>query len=289
MDYIAHILVISTYYIILSTSLNLVVGYAGLPALGHIGFSCVGAYSSALISVKLGLSPWIGLPVAASLAGLSGIIIGVPVLRLDGDYFALATLGFGIIIYAVTQNWTSLTGGAMGITGIPKYTIAGNSLSSPWSTFALYLPITVSITFVQGLIVRSPFGRILSGLREDEEATQILGKNTVIAKLKVFVLSAAIAGIAGSMYAHYITYIDPSSFTVMESLLVLFMVIFGGLGTIQGSIIGAFLLVLFPELLRSLGIPPSISGPLRQVIYGLGLVLLTLFRPQGLLGSYRFD
>jgi branched-chain amino acid transport system permease protein len=289
MEYFAHILVLACYYTLLSVSLNLVVGYAGLPALGHIGFACVGAYSSALLSVNLGLSPWLGLPVAAGLAALSGAAIGIPSLRLEGDYFALATLGFGIIIYAIAKNWTGLTRGSMGIPGIPAYSVAGKPLQSPWSTLALYFPIAASGVFLINTITRSPFGLVLTGLREDEEATQALGKDTTSAKLKAFVVGASLAGVAGAMYAHYFTYIDPSSFSVMESLLVLFMIIFGGLGTIRGSIAGAILLVLFPELLRYLGVPSSIAGPLRQVVYGTGLVLLMLFRPQGLLGSYKFD
>jgi branched-chain amino acid transport system permease protein len=136
--------------------------------------------------------------------------------------------------------------------------------------------------------VNSPFGRILRSIREDEIASQALGKDTVKHKLLVFIIGAFFAGIAGSLYAHYITFIDPSSFTVMESIAILLMVIFGGMGSIQGSIVGAVILVIVPELLRFFGMPSSIAAPMRQMIYGLVLVLLMIKRPQGIMGRYRF-
>jgi branched-chain amino acid transport system permease protein len=146
----------------------------------------------------------------------------------------------------------------------------------------------VITVFVIRRIVNSPFGRILRSIREDEIASQALGKNTTKYKLLVFVIGAFFAGIAGSLYAHYITFIDPSSFTVMESIAILLMVIFGGLGSISGSITGAVILVVFPELLRFLGMPSSIAAPMRQMIYGLLLVGLMIKRPQGMMGRYRF-
>lgn len=288
MEYLLHILIIAGIYIILTLSLNLIVGYTGLPALGHAAFSCIGAYTSSLLALNLGLTPWVGLIVGACLAGLAGVIIGYPAVRLKGDYLALATFGLGVIIYSIAKNWVSLTRGPMGLPGIPGFSIFSFHLSEIWSYLLLVLVFVVITIFIINRIVSSPFGRILRSIREDEIASQAFGKDTVKHKLLVFVIGAFFASIAGSLYAHYITFIDPSSFTVMESITILLMVIFGGMGSIQGSIVGAVILVVFPELLRFIGMPSSIAAPMRQMIYGLLLVVLMLKRPQGIMGAYRF-
>jgi branched-chain amino acid transport system permease protein len=288
MEYFFHILVISGIYVILTLSLNLIVGYTGLPALGHAAFYCIGAYTSSLLALKLGLSPWIGLLAGAFLSALSGIVIGYPALRLKGDYLALSTFGLGIIVYSIAKNWVSLTRGPMGLPGIPGFSILGLQISAVWCYFLLVCAFTAITLFVMHRIVNSPFGRVLRSIREDEIAAQSLGKNIVKYKLLVFVIGAFFAGIAGSLYAHYITFIDPSSFTIMESITILLMVIFGGMGSITGSIVGAVALVIFPELLRFLGLPSSIAAPVRQMIYGLLLVVLMIWRPQGIMGAYRF-
>jgi len=288
MEYLLHILVIAGIYIILTVSLNLIVGYTGLPALGHAAFSCIGAYTSSLLALNMGLSPWLGLLIGASVAAVSGVVIGYPAVRLKGDYLALATFGLGVIIYSIAKNWVSLTRGPMGLPGIPGLSVFGYQLSEIWSYLLLVLVFVVITIFIINRIVSSPFGRILRSIREDEIASQALGKDTIKHKLLVFVIGAFFAGIAGSLYAHYITFIDPLSFTVMESITILLMVIFGGMGSIRGSIVGAVILVVFPELLRFIGMPSSIAAPMRQMIYGLLLVVLMLKRPQGIMGAYRF-
>ena len=288
MEYLLHILVIAGIYVILTLSLNLVVGYAGLAALGHAAFSCVGAYASALLALNFGVSPWLGLLAGAFTAALLGVIIGIPSVRLKGDYLALATFGFGVITYSVAKNWVSLTRGPMGLPGIPQFSVFGVQLSHIWQYLILVWLFVLLTLFVMGRIVNSPFGRILKGIREDEIATMAMGKNVNTHKIMVFVIGAFFAGIAGSLYAHYITFIDPSSFTVMESIMILLMVVFGGMGSLTGSLLGAVILVLFPEALRFLGMPSSVAAPLRQMIYGLLLVVLMLKRPQGIVGKYRF-
>ena len=289
MEYLLHILLIAGIYVILTLSLNLIVGYTGLPALGHAAFSCIGAYTSSLLALNIGLSPWIGLLTGASVAALSGIIIGYPAVRLKGDCLALATFGLGVIVYSIAKNWVSLTRGPMGLPGIPGFSVFGFQLSEIWSYLLLVLFFMIVTVFVIKRIVNSPFGRILRSIREDEIASEALGKDTTRHKLLVFIIGAFFAGIAGSLYAHYITFIDPSSFTVMESITILLMVIFGGMGSISGSIVGAIILVVFPESLRFLGMPSSIAAPMRQMIYGLLLVVLMLKRPQGIMGAYRFE
>jgi len=288
MEYLLHILVITGIYIILTLSLNLVVGYTGLAALGHAAFACVGAYTSALLALHFGLSPWLGLLIGACVAALLGAVVGAPSLRLKGDYLALATFGLGVIVYSVAKNWVSLTRGPMGLPGIPGFSIFGIQLSAIWEYLIIVALFVLLTYFVIRRIVNSPFGRVLRGIREDETATLAMGKNVNKYKILVFVIGAFFAGIAGSLYAHYITFIDPSSFTVMESITILLMVVFGGMGSLAGSFVGASVLVIFPELLRFLGMPSSVAAPLRQMIYGLLLIILMLKRPQGLLGRYRF-
>lgn len=288
MDYIFHILIILGIYIILSLSLNLIIGYTGLPALGHAAFYCIGAYTSSLLSLKMGLSPWIGLLIGAVIAALSGAVIGYSSVRLRNDYLALATFGFGVIVYSITKNWISLTRGPMGLSGIPGFSIFGFQLLETWSYFLLVLIFVIITIFVINRIVNSPFGRVLKSIREDEIASQSLGKNTTKYKLLVFIIGSFFAGIAGSLYAHYVTFIDPSSFTVMESLNILLMVIVGGMGSIFGSIVGTIILVILPELLRFLGMSTSIAATIKQMIYGLLLIIFVIKRPQGLMGSYRF-
>lgn len=288
MEYILHILVITGIYIILTLSLNLVVGYTGLPSLGHAAFSCIGAYTSSLLALNYGLSPWLGLLIGACAAALSGIVIGFPSVRLKGDYLALATLGLGVIVYSIAKNWVSITNGPMGLPGIPGFSVFGFQLSEIWS-YLILVSLCVFLTyFVINRVINSPFGRILKGIREDEIATLAMGKNVNRHKILIFIIGAFFAGIAGSLYAHYITFIDPSSFTVMESITILLMVVFGGMGSLSGSFVGALILVIFPELLRFLGMPSSVAAPLRQMIYGLLLVVLMLKRPQGILGRYKF-
>lgn len=288
MEYLLHILVITGIYVILTLSLNLVVGYTGLAALGHAGFSCVGAYASSLLALNYGVSPWIGLLVGACVAAILGVFIGAPSLRLKGDYLAIATFGLGVIVYSVAKNWMSVTRGPMGLPGIPGFSFFGIQLSSVW-TYLILVAFFVFLTyFIIRRVVKSPFGRILRGIREDEVATLAMGKDVNKHKIMVFVIGAFFAGIAGSLYAHYITFIDPSSFTVMESIAILLMVVFGGMGSLGGSFVGAAILVIFPELLRFLGMPSSVAAPLRQMIYGLLLIVLMLYRPQGILGRYRW-
>ena len=288
MEYILHILVITGIYIILTLSLNLVVGYTGLASLGHIAFACVGAYTSSLLALNFGVTPWLGLLIGACFAGLLGAVISIPSLRLKGDYLALATFGLGVIVYSVAKNWVSLTRGPMGLPGVPGFRVGWLQLSEIWQYLILVIIFVFLTYFVIRRVVGSPFGRILRGIREDEIATMAMGKNVNKHKVLVFIIGAFFAGIAGSLYAHYITFIDPSSFTVMESITVLLMVVFGGMASLAGSFVGAAILVIFPELLRFLGMPSSIAAPLRQMIYGLLLIILMVLRPQGVLGKYKW-
>jgi branched-chain amino acid transport system permease protein len=209
-------------------------------------------------------------------------------LRLKGDYLALATVGAGVIVYQIAKNWVSVTRGPMGLPGIPAFSLFGLTVDSTWSYLILVALIAAVSVFVIRRLVVGSYGRVLKSIREDEIASQMLGKNTTGYKLQVFVVGAFFAGIAGSLYAHYITFIDPSSFTLMESVTILLMVILGGMASIRGSLVGSAVLVIFPELLRFLGMPSSVAAPVRQMIYGLLLIILMMKRPQGLFGKFRF-
>jgi len=288
MEYIAHILVMAGIYVILTMSLNLVVGYAGLLAMGHSAFFCVGAYASSLLALNAGVSPWLGILGAALVAAAFGWLVSLSAARLAGDFLALATFSFAVVTHSVARNWIDLTRGPMGLPGIPLFRFFGLPLDTAWS----FLPLVVMVCGVTFLVskrlVESPFGRILQGIREDETVTASLGKNVPSCKRSVFVVGALFAGVAGTLYAHYITYIDPSSFTPMESLAILLMVVFGGMGSLGGSLVGATILVFLPEVLRFMGLPSSVAAPLRQMAYGALLVTLMLIRPQGLMGKFKW-
>jgi branched-chain amino acid transport system permease protein len=288
LDYVFHVLVVAGIYVMLAESLNLVVGFAGIPAMGHAAFSCIGAYTSSLLALRFGVSPFVGMLAGAAAGGMLGLVVAYPALRLEGDYLALATFGAGVIVYNVAKNWMGLTRGPMGLPGIPPFKLGGFAIDSTGAYLILVAIVAALVLRACRNIAKSTFGRNLTSVREDETAAIALGKNTVRLKLIAFVAGAFFAGIAGSLYAHYITFIDPSSFTVMESITILLMVIFGGMGSIPGAVVGALLLVVIPELLRFVGLPSSVAAPLRQMMYGLLLVLLMLWRPQGILGKYRF-
>ena len=222
MAYVDHLLILICIYIILAVSLNLIVGFTGILNLGHAAFFGIGAYTSALL-VLAGAPFIIGVLAAFLIAGLCGLLIGIPSLRLRGDYLAIATLGFGEIIRSIIKNWTSLTRGPLGIPGIPKPSFF-MSFDTSFKFLVLAIVLAALTVFVITKIVHSPFGRVLRAIREDELAAQAIGKNTTRYKMTALVIGAAFAGIAGSLYAHYITFIDPSTFTMIESILILSLI-----------------------------------------------------------------
>lgn len=286
--YFLHLFIIVCIYAILSASLNLAVGYTGLLNLGHVAFYAIGAYTSALLVLNFQIPFWIGLVAGALVAAVFGYLLSFPTLKLKGDYLALGTLGFSIIVEAVLKNWTSLTRGPLGLPGIPKPELFGFAFSSLLAYALLVLVLAGIAYFVLVLVVNSPFGRVLRAVRDDELAAMTMGKDTFKSKAKALTLSAFFAGVAGSLYAHYITFIDPTSFSIMETILVFSMVLVGGTGSMRGSVAGAVLLILLPEPLRFLPLPSSIIGGMRQAIYAVLLILVVLKRPQGLLGEDTF-
>ncbi|QGP91904.1 Branched-chain amino acid transport system / permease component [Neomoorella glycerini] len=255
--------------IILAVSLNLIVGFTGQLALGHAGFMAVGAYVAAILTMKLHQPFLLAIIAGALAAALAGIIIGLPTLRLKGDYLAIATLGFGEIIKGVANN-INYIGGAAGMIGIPRLT------SWTWLYLMMVLTILVIVNFLN-----STHGRACVAIRENEIAAETMGINTTYYKVLAFAIGAFFAGIAGALYAHYFYLIQPTTFTFFRSFDILVMVVFGGLGSITGSIIAAAAITLINAALQDLAV-------LRMVIYAILLIVIMVFRPQGLMGTKEF-
>lgn len=287
MDYLVHLGILFAIYSILGLSLNLLVGYAGLLSVTHAAFYGIGAYTTAILMTRIGMNFFTSMVVGVIVTILISLFIGVVLSKFKGDYYALVTLGFNTIVFSIFLNWQSLTGGPLGIPGIPKPELFGISFANTTNFLILTLIIFALVFFISRYIANSSFGRVLKAIREDETAISVFGYNTINFKLAVFVITGALAAIAGSLFASYITFVDPSSFQILESTFILAIIILGGLANLQGSILGALFLILLPEALRFVGLPPHIAAQMRQVIYGVILILFMLYRPQGLKGEYK--
>lgn len=297
MNYLVHILIYFDIYVIVALSLNLVVGYCGMLSLAQAGYFGIGGYTYALVSLTLG---WEFLPAVAAavmVAAILSLAISIPAWRLKGDLFVLASLAVQTLIFSVIYNWSdpgmpvgswrNLTNGPFGITAIPKAEILGFAFSESLRFFWLASGITALCSLLIWRLTSSPWGRVLICMREDELAARSLGKNTRGLKVHAVAIASGIAAIAGALYATHVSYLDPSSASLDESILMLCMVLIGGVGNFRGPIVGALVLVAVPELLRFLSLPDLFAANLRLAIYGMLLVLMMHFRPQGLAGEYR--
>ena len=287
MDYLLHIGVLVCISGILALSLNLVVGETGLVSVAHAAFYGIGAYVSALLLTSAGINFFLAALMGMAFSGFAALLIGAVLARFKGDFYMLVSLGFTVIVYSIMLNWQSLTNGPLGIAAIPRPVLFGFAFSTTASYFLLVL---VALALTYGFCVfltRSSFGRVLHGIREDEEATAIFGYRTTHYKVLIFMISAMLAGLAGAFFASYLTFIDPSSFIVPISIFILATVILGGLASHRGVIVGAALLIALPEALRFVGFPSEIAAQMRQLVYGLILILLMLYRPQGLFGKFK--
>ena len=285
--YIMRIFIVIGIYSMLTLALNLVAGYTGQLSMGNAGFYAIGAYTATLLMIKLGMSFWPSLLVAAAFAGISGFLLGLPTLRLKGSYLTIVTLGFGEIVRMILMNWDPVTNGTLGIRNIPQPLLFGIRLTlANHGLYYLMLALVFLVSLFCVLIINSKTGRAFIAIREDEIAAQMMGIKTIRYKVLAFVLSAVISGMAGAFYAPLVGYIDPNSFTFEISSQIISMAILGGLGTMRGMYFGAAVLIIFPEVSRFL-------MDYRFVLYGLILVIMMRFRPQGLLGwqsrlPYRF-
>lgn len=287
MDYIFHIIIMINIYIILTTSTNLLVGMTNLLSLGQAALYGIGAYLAVLALMVLNLSLIPTLLFVILGTSLLSLLIAYPSLRLRGDYFVLATLGFQLIVFTILYNWVDVTKGPYGIPGIPSPILFNNIVISgiiPYLILSSLLALGVVAIFYK--LIHSPFGRALKAVRDDELSTQAIGRNVTTLKIWAFVISSGFIGISGLLYASYVSYIDPTSFNLDEAIFILSAVIIGGTGNIKGPVIGGVFVLVLPELLRFVGLPDSVAANLRQIIYGLMIIILMRLRPQGLAGEY---
>jgi branched-chain amino acid transport system permease protein len=281
--YQTNIMITALIYVMIGLGLNIVVGLAGLLDLGYVAFYAVGAYTYALLNHHFGLGFWTVLPVGAAVGFLFGILLGFPVLRLRGDYLAIVTLGFGEIIRLILENWNEFSFGPSGIANIPRPGFFGIQLSLQNATMYMYflmIGLALFTIFVVNRLQNSRIGRAWIALREDEIACQAMGIDKTKTKLTAFALGATWAGMGGVIFAAKTTFINPASFTIWESIIILCVVVLGGMGSIIGVILGALILILLPEYLRAF-------SEYRMCLFGAMLVIMMVFRPGGIISNVR--
>ncbi len=277
-DYFIDVAILAGIYTILALGLNVLVGFTGLLNLGFVAFYAIGAYTYALLNTKLGLGFWSAVPFSIGFSTAAGFLLAIPALRLRGDYLAIVTLGFGEITRLILNNWDSLTNGPNGISGIAFPSVMSISFGNLTYYYYFVLAFVSLTVFITKRVYSSKIGRAWIAIREDEVASSAAGINTTMYKIYSFTFGAFWAGLAGTLFAGKMRFVSPESFTFMESVFILCMVIIGGPGSIPGVILGNVILVLLPEILREVQL-------YRMLALGSGLVLLMIFRPQGLLGG----
>ncbi|MBF0528059.1 MAG: branched-chain amino acid ABC transporter permease [Deltaproteobacteria bacterium] len=273
-NYIVEVLTNTWFYVVLALGLNIVVGYAGLLDLGYAAFFAVGAYTTGILCTRYGFNFWLTIPCAVLLGIVVAVIIGFPTLRLRSDYLAIVTLGFGEITRIAVRN-LEIAGRASGIVGINRPSIFGMELSQITHFYFVFLILALLAIFASYRLQFSRMGRAWQYVREDEDAAEAMGINRVWVKLNAYIVRSIFASVAGCFYAVKMTAISPESFSFNQSILVLLAVVLGGMGKIPGMIFGAFALVLFPEVFRGI-------GAMRMFVFGLALLILMIFRPQGI-------
>lgn len=276
-EYVLNVAIMTGIYVILASSMNITNGYAGVFSMGHSAFYGIGAYATGMLAYHFGTGFWTGMAAAGIASVLFGLLLGVPTLRLKGIFFAFVTVSFLEILRLVTMNWITLTRGPMGIPGIPAPTLFGWTLSSNRHFYYAILALDGLVIFLISRAIHSRTGRAFMAMRDDDLAASTIGIPTFQYRLLALAFSTFFCGLAGCFYAHYVSYISPDSFEVSETFILLTMITVGGMGTLSGPIVGAVLMVIFPEIFRFL-------LEYRMAAYGAILVLMILFRPEGLFG-----
>lgn len=287
MDYILHLAILICIYTMLSQSLSLSAGKTGLVSLAHAGFYGIGAYTTALLTIRFQMPFWINLPLAMLLCGLFAFVVSRIALKTVDDYFIICTLGIQVVTFSIMNNWMDVTRGPLGIPGIPSINIFGWSIESKISFLVLCMLFVALVWWFLHRVSHSGFGQTLVAISEDEIYAQSIGKNVQQAKTMAFTISAVLAAIPGVLYAHYISYIDPTSFTLAESIFILSIVIIGGMDNLRGVFFASIFMILLPEVLRFVGMPDTVAANMRQIIYGLLLVLVMLYRKKNYLSIFR--
>ena len=297
--YISHLLVMGGVYLLLSTSLNLVTGFSGLMSFCHAAFYGIGAYSYAVARLQAGpagdqadsmlwAAGWSFVPAvlfAVAVGTLFGWLVSWVTLRFRGDYFVFATLGIQMIVFSVLYNWVELVRGPYGIFGIPRPDLWGWSLRESWQYLLMLVPVVGVVVGGLWLLYRSEFGLQLKAMREDERAAASTGIETNQIAALAMSLAAGVAALAGAIYASYVTYIDPTSFSLAESIFLVAMLMLGGGGNLTGPVVGTLIMVALPEALRFVGLPDAVAANVREIIYGGLLAGLMFWRPQGIAGE----
>ena len=287
MEYLINLGILFCIYGVLALSLNMVVGMTGLLSLGHAAFFGIGAYTTAIVMTEFGVNFFVSLLIGAIINIAVAYLVGKILSRFRGGYYAIVSAGLAIIVYSLLLNWKDLTNGPLGIFGISKPSLFGMAIDSNSAFFVLSLIVLALIFALYRYIDKSSYGRGLKAIREDEQLATVMGYPAHRMKTVIFLLSAVIAGIAGALFASYIAFIDPSTFQVHESIFLFTIIIIGGLASGVGSIVGALILLSLPEILRFVGLPYETAAQLQQIIYGLALILIMVYKPRGLFGKYR--
>ena len=283
--YLNNLAVLMGINAILAVTLNFVLGYAGIFSMAHAVFFGVGAYTAALVAVKLGGGFLLATAAGMGVAVLISLALALPALRVRGEYFVAASLGLQMLAITVFSEWKSVTGGIGGITNIPSAQLLGWEVDSPEEYLVLTLSCLALIMMLITRLVHSSFGRSLKAIRDDETAAAAFGKQVAVIKTLAVAVSSALAAVAGSLYAFYLSFINVESFTLDTSVYLMAMVIIGGTATLWGPVVGAVLILMLPAALSYLpGLPQTEIGSIQQMVYGLAMVLLMIFRPGGLWG-----
>ncbi|MBL8383370.1 MAG: branched-chain amino acid ABC transporter permease [Burkholderiales bacterium] len=283
--YLVNLAVLISINAILAVTLNFVLGYAGIFSMAHAVFFGVGAYTAALVAMKLSGGFLLSTAAGMALAGLISLALALPALRVRGEYFVAASLGLQMLAMTVFSEWKVVTGGIGGITNIPPARLPGWTVASPEQYLVLCLVCLALVMLAVATLVRSSFGRSLKAIRDDETAASAFGKNVAVIKTLAVVVSSALAAVAGSLYAFYLSFVNVESFTLDTSVVLMAMVIIGGTATLVGPVVGTVLILLLPAALSYLpGLPQSEIGSIQQMVYGLAMVLLMIFRPGGIWG-----
>ena len=286
MTYVLHQLIMISIYLILVYATNLVTGLGGLMTMAQAAFYGMGAYVYALVALNMPVGFAASCGISLLVAGLVAWILSKVVLRFRGETFVLATLAFQMIVFTILDNWESVTGGSYGLSEIPRPALFGYEITGIWGYLGLAVCMAAFITGIVWVMYQSPFGLSVRAVRDNERAAESLRISPQKQLSRAFVISAVLASFAGCLFASYVTYIDPTSFSLTESIFILCILLVGGSGNLIGPFLGVLFMILFPEGLRFLGLPDESAANIREIVYGTILIILMYYRPSGLKGIY---
>ena len=283
MEYFVSLAVLVGIYVILSSSFNLIIGHGGLISIAHPIFFALGAYTTGLLAIHFNTNPVLAVIAGGAVAFVASIMLSLPSLRISGDYLLITSIGFQLGLLEVIKH-LGFTGGASGLGNIPNV-VEGENRSAVFAIVSCLIAVVV-VRMIRWLI-NGPYGRVISAMRDDELAFSALGRNAMMIKLTIFAIGSGFAGIAGGIYAYYYQYISPDQFEILQSAMILTMVVVGGMGSHWGPVVGAVLLLLLPQAITFLNLPPSVMAPLQGVIFTLLVIIFLFLRPQGLIAPAK--